>query len=376
MNSLVKIKLYNKRDLPNLIKRNIFYNDFHLEGDCLYLVINSKDLKRLEIGSYKVIKYYGLLGIKEFLKKHYILILSFILSYIVLLVISNVIFDIEIVTNNSKLKEDIILELKENGIEKYKFIKSSKNLDIIINKILENNKDTIEWISIKRIGTKYLVNLTERVVIDNKQETLKNNIVASKDALIKYLVVLRGTPLKEVNELVKKGDIIISGNVLKDENVVDIVSASGKVYGEVWYTVNISVPLKHTVYEKTGEVINHIYLDLFGKKITLMGHYITNNSINTTTTLVDKPYLFFKVFKETKELYSYKDVTLTMEEAYNECLKRADKSILDKLDIDEHIIERKVLKKIEDSSKIELELFYRVYESITEKSVIEDNINN
>lgn len=376
MNSSVKIKLHNKKDLSILIKKEIFYSDFKLDGDNLYLIINSKDLSKLEIGSYEIIEYYGLLGIKNFLKKHYILIIGFIISYIVLIILSNIIFDIEIVTNNTKLKENITLELKENGIEKYKFIKSYNEINDIINHILEENKDTIEWISIERIGTKYLVNLTERVIVNESSETNKNNIIASKDALIKYLVVERGTPLKEVNELVKRGDVIISGNILKDDKIVDTISASGKVYGEVWYIVNISVPFKHVVYEKTGEVINHIYLDLFGKKITLMGHYITNSSINETTTLVDKPYLFFKVMKEKKELYSYKEVNLTEEQAYNECLKRADKSITDKLDTLEHIIERKVLKKNQDSSKIELELFYRVYENIMEESIIEEEPSN
>ena len=41
-----------------------------------------------------------------------------------------------------------------------------------------------------------------------------------------------------------------------------------------------------------------------------------------------------------------------------------------KLDTTEHIIERKVLKKEAYSSKIEIELFYRVYENIKEEREI------
>ena len=59
-------------------------------------------------------------------------------------------------------------------------------------------------------------------------------------------------------------------------------------------------------------------------------------------------------------------VSLSEKETYNEAIKRADKIINDKLDTDEHIIERKVLKNNSYSSKIVLELFYRVYEDITE----------
>ena len=86
--------------------------------------------------------------------------------------------------------------------------------------------------------------------------------------------------------------------------------------------------------------------------------------------LVDKPYLFFKLMKESKELYNYKEVNLNSESAFKEALERADKSISNKLDTNEYIIERKVLKKDVFSSKIDIELFYRVYENIGEEKEI------
>ena len=192
------------------------------------------------------------------------------------------------------------------------------------------------------------------------------DIVSKKDALIKNIIVSGGSSVKEVNEVVKKGEVIISSDIIKFDKVVGKRSAKGKVYDEVWYVVNMSVPYNHVVYQETGKTINHIYLDIFGKKFTIMGQYKTNNSLNETTTLIEKPYLFFRVIKESKKLYNYKKVSLSEEEAYNEAIKRADKIINDKFDTDEHIIERKVLKNNSYSSKIVLELFYRVYEDITE----------
>ena len=366
MNSLIKTKNTTKV-LSILINNKIYFKDMKTINNYLYFKINTKDIEILKnILDIEVIKYYGKKGIILFIKKHYILMISFIISYIIVLLLSKIIFSIEVITNNLSIKDNILSELKEYGIEKYKFIKNIEQLEIIKNKILENNKDTLEWIEITRVGTKYVVNITPRIIDNTIIDGKTYDIVSKKDGLIKKIILSGGNSVKEVNEVVKKGEVIISSDIVKFDKVVGKRSARGKVYAEVWYTININVPNKHTIYESTNKIVNHIYLDIFGYKFTLMGKYNSNTTLNTTTTLIDKPYLFFKVMKERKELYEYKKVTLTKEEAYEEAIKRADKIINDKLDTDEHIIERKVLKNNSYSSKIELELFYRVYEDITE----------
>ena len=357
-----------------IIRNNICYKDLKIIDDKIYLVIeeDSLFLFKAEFESVIVIKRYGVNGIKDFLKKHYILLISVFISYLVIILLSNIIFEVDISTSNTLLKEKVLEYLKSKDIEKYKFIKSKDEINSIKKSILEDNKDFLEWIEIERVGTKYKVYLTERVIINDKTDDRKTNIVALKDGMIKYIVVNSGTKLKEVNEIVKKGEILISGDIIKDDKIVDQVNASGRVYAEVWYKVNTEVPYKHVVYEKTGKVINHIYLDIFGKKFTLIGKYETDKSMNEEEILIEKPYLLFKVIKETKELYDYKTVNLTLEEAYEEAIKRSDKSIIDKLNLDEYIIDKKVLKKEELSSKISIEVFYRVYENIA----LEEEIMN
>lgn len=371
MKNKVLVSAKEEGILKTLISNNIYFSNYTIKDNKVIFIINYEDLELLsKLANIKVIKYYGLVGIKKFLKKHYILLTSFILSYLIIIILSNVIFKVEIVTNNQVLKDNITYYLNYYGIVKYKFVKSNKYIENVKEKILLENKDTIEWISINREGVKYVVNVTPRVISNRVSIDKPSNIVSKKDALIKYLVVTGGSSVKEVNDVVKKGEVIISGNVVKFDKVVGTTRSKGEVFGEVWYTVNISIPFKHVIYEKTGETINHIYLDIFGHKFTLVGHYITNNSINEVSVLVDKPYLFFKLMKESKELYNYKEVNLNSESAFKETLERADKSISNKLDTNEYIIERKVLKKDVFSSKIDIELFYRVYENIGEEKEI------
>ncbi len=372
---LLSIKSENLYQIENiLLNKKIYFKDLNYINGIIYFKIKSKDYERLSLilKDIKIEKHYGTSGITHFIKKHFILILSFIFVYILLVILSNVIFDIEIVTQNNELKRIISLYLKDENIEKYKFVKDNATLDKVKKKILEENKDTLEWIEIERVGTKYIVNLTERIVTKELDDSTPKNIVASKDAMIMYIVTKKGTRIKEMNEIVKKGEVIISGLIKKDEEIVEKVKAQGEVYGEVWYKVTTTVPFKHSSYEKTGKKITHIYLDIFGKKLTLMGKYDTKNSMNETKVLIDKPYLFFKVMKETKSLYKYETHNLTENEAYIEALKRSERSISDKLNEEEYIIDKKVLKKNIYSSKIEIEVFYRVYESIG----IEEDIPN
>ena len=196
--------------------------------------------------------------------------------------------------------------------------------------------------------------------------------MASKDALIKHITSNRGVVIKDINDYVKKGEIIISGDLYKGETFIKSLQASGEVYGEVWYTVKTTIPYNYIEYVRTGKVINHYYIEFLGNKMTIAGKYNTNMSMNNTVVLVDKPYLGLKIYKETKELYDYKEFKIDKDEAYKEAIKRSDKSIQNKLKDKEYIISKKVLNISPMSSKIEIEVFYKVYENITDTSIIEE----
>jgi hypothetical protein len=86
--------------------------------------------------------------------------------------------------------------------------------------------------------------------------------------------------------------------------------------------------------------------------------------MNTKTLILDKPYLPFKLYKESMKKYEYKEFVINEKEAYNEAIKRSEIKIKNMLDNDEYIISKNVLKKEVFSSKIKVEVFYKVYENI------------
>lgn len=363
----------NDKFLNYLIYNKIYYDSLNKNNEYFVLDVSYDDYLYIR-RRYKchIVKYYGKKNIVNMYENNKYVLLSLIISFMLLFLLCNTIFDIKINSDNKDIINIINNSLSDNGIGVYKRKVSFDKLNSIKNKILEDNKDTLEWIEIREKGCIYYIDVTPRVKSNNNADnSLPSDIVAEKDGVIKHIVVHRGSKVIDNGDYVKKGDILISGNIIKNENVIDKVHSEGVIYAETWKTVNISIPFKRIdyVYKKT---INHYYLDIFGHKFTISGKYDSDNTINKKSIVLDKPYLFFKLYKEEKKIYDYNEVILNKEEAYNEALNRSIDVINKKLSSDEYIISKKVLKKEVKRSKINLEVFFKVYEKIGVTSEIQD----
>lgn len=359
--------------LNYLIYNKIYYDSLNKYNEYFVLDVSYDDYLYIR-RRYKchIVKYYGKKNIVNKYENNKYVLLSLIISFMLLFLLCNTIFDIKINSDDKDIVNIINDSLSDNGIDVYKRKVSFDKLNSIKNKILEDNKDTLEWIEIREKGCIYYIDVTPRVKSNNNVDnSLPSDIVAEKDGVIKHIVVHRGSKVIDNGDYVKKGDILISGNIIKNENVIDKVHSEGVIYAETWKTVNISIPFKRIdyVYKKT---INHYYLDIFGHKFTISGKYDSDNTINKKSIVLDKPYLFFKLYKEEKKIYDYNEVILNKEEAYNEALNRSIDVINKKLSSDEYIISKKVLKKEVKRSKINLEVFFKVYEKIGVTSEIQD----
>jgi len=192
---------------------------------------------------------------------------------------------------------------------------------------------------------------------DNKSPS---NIVASKDGLIKHISLINGVKIKDVNDYVKKGDVIISGEIFHGEKLVNTTNAKGFVYAEVWYTTTVTIPFKYKEYVDTGKKVNRYYLKFNDKEMTIVGKYNNESSMSNKILVLNKPYLPFDIYKEEIKIYKYKTFLVDENDAYNIAIEKADYNVNKTLDSDEYIIDKKVLKKVVNSSKMILEVFYKV----------------
>ena len=356
-----------------LLKCNInILNIKYISKDIIIIKINKNDyksLKRMFNYKFKIIDKYGLCKIKDLYKKYNIFIISFIFGLILLVFLSNVIFSVEINSSNDILNNLIKEELSYNGIEKYKIKKSYKEYELIKKLIKDKYKDNIEWIEISNKGTKVLVNVIERKIDKNNSDDKNYSIVAKKSGFIKKIFVEDGIKLIEENNYVNKGDIIISSDILLNDELKGKVSASGKVYANVWYKVICEYPLnyKEIVYSRKKKKtifikIGSKYYDLFKYKTFNRKEILSINDKLTNTS--------FGI--EEIEKIKLKNNKYTNKEAIKIARDKAKDEIKKKLKKDEYIISQKTLKFSTNGSKIILEEFFSVYEEIGEKRVIEE----
>ena len=125
------------------------------------IIIYKKDYQKLlKIKSiYEVteIDVFGFVKVEKKLRKSRHIIIVLFISFLSLFFLTNIIFSIEIVHSNKNLRNLVYRELKNNGIKKYAFKKSYKQISKIKEKILSKYPDKIEWLEIESNGTKYVV---------------------------------------------------------------------------------------------------------------------------------------------------------------------------------------------------------------------------
>lgn len=379
--SSIKIKVTG-RNINNFLKR-LINNNINIEKVIpisykeIDLIINYQDLDKVlklkTIYNIKIVRYYGKLRIIKRIKKDIFILSSLLISLLLIYTLSNVIFKVEVIHSNKNIIKLVTKELEDNGIKKYKFVKNYQEIEKIKNKILEENKDTLEWLEIIREGTKYTIRVEERIINNKPKDNKIYNIVASKNAVIKNIYAESGEKIRSINTYVKKGDIIISSDITLPNNEKISKTASGKVQGEVWYNINIEYPYQYHEIKYTGNKKKVLVLNLLNKRISFFDFhkyktfnrnikYIFNNNITPISLIYEDEY-------ETNIINEVYDYNTAREKA----ITKAKEKILEKYPNIKDITDIKIIKEEDKKNKISLNLFVTCLEDITEYQEVNNN---
>jgi len=339
------------------------------------IMIYKKDYNKLidlkSIYEVTELNVYGLIKIKKVLNIYKYIVFSIIVSLVLIIFLSNIIFDVTVIHNNFELRNLLIDELQEYGIEKYKFKKNFNDIQNIKKQILEKHKDKIEWLEIESVGTSYIVRVEERIIIDNVNSYNPQNVVAKKSGILKRVIAEDGQVLKELNMFINKGDIVISGNIYLNDKIKDTVRANGLIYAEVWYNVTVEYPYIYNEIKYTGNIKDVYCLKVFNNLIEFNGKF--EDKMYDEKILVGHNILpIFLVLQNQKEVIRINEV-LTEQQATDKAIEEAKNKMNDKLNDDENIIDYKVLKTTIKEDKIVLDMFFSVLENITEYQAIEES---
>lgn len=368
MNKRIYLEVSNElnRFIKKCIDNNINLYNISYVKDKMVVLIDVKDylkIKRLNYYSkIRVVKYDGLLNIKKIIKDNIFYISVIFLSFIWMNLLTNYIVDIEIIHSNSGIRRLLKEELDKNNVKKFSLAYSFEELDNITKKILADNKNNLEWVSIKKDGMKYIVRAEERIIKSEVVSDKPRDIVASKDAYITKVIGSKGNVLVRQGEYVKKGTVLISGKITLYEDVKGVTSASGSVYGNVWYECTVETPKEISSERLTGRKRYNLNV---GNKILLRNKYQNFRQKNIRE---------IKIFGLKIKFYREEEVEIIKTKTDDEyALNRLKEEFDKKLNGKGVIIYQKVLKKDENNSTIKYRVFIITNELINAYSYFEDS---
>ncbi len=358
----------NKIELLNI--KYVKYNEVHIT---IYKKDYDNLIKLKTIYDISIVDEKGLIKLKNLIIKNIYFIMSVVICYVILKVLTSMVFDIKIVHNDKEIREIISNELQFHGIKKYSFIKNYDEIQTIKQDILNKYKDKIEWLEIENVGVKYIVRVQERSIIKNDKYERKRNVVSKKSAIIKSVKASSGVIIKNINDYVSPGDVIISGEIKLNEELKNIVDATGKVYGEVWYSTTVEYPFTYKEVKETGNAKTVYSIKFLNNYINLFDFNKYKSSIKDEKILFSNsilPIHFVRLKERETEVI---DEVLTEELAIDRAYELSINKIKQNLNEDEYIIKSSILKTTIKEDKVILEMFFSVYEDITDYKEIEIN---
>lgn len=319
----------------------------------------------------EIVKRKGLLNIVHFLKARKLFVIVSLIGFAFFNLLTNLIFSIKVIDADSELREIILNDLEEFGLKKYNFKISYEEKEKIESKILKKEKDIIEWIEIEEKGVSYEVKLIRRVKNDIEKESEPRNIVAKKSGLVTKIIAESGEVVTKKNAYVSAGDVLISGLIRNNGNIVSKTRAIGKVYAEVWYKVSLDLPVNYHEEVKTGNNKTVLEISFLSDDISITDFDKYAYSKNSKKILYKHPLLPISINLTKKEEVKLTDINFA--ENYDKNIKPlAIEKLKAKLGNDITILEEKVLKRDENADRIDIEIFFKVEEDITSYNSLKD----
>ncbi len=237
-----------------------------------------------------------------------------IIAVIMFLFLTSFVWRIDVEGNDVVTDAEIIDALKASGFKKGSFRYFLDEEDLQNQMLLKIKK--LSWMWVYLDGTRARVEVRERVdppeIID---KTTPSNIVANFDGLITDIVAKDGEAKVKVGDVVKKGDLLISGVVSIGEDKFRLTNARGEVFARTWREKKGNQPLNIKKYKKTGKKITKKVVKLPWFDVLL---YMDNNvpytyydetkyqSTPSFFGLFDFPFTYRKTVYEEKIAYTQK----------------------------------------------------------------------
>ncbi len=199
-------------------------------------------------------------------KKRYFFLYGTLVAACFVFVMSQFVWSIEIVGNETVSSEKILAVLEEIGFKKGSYKHGFDARDLKNNALVRLDELSWIWVDIK--GSRAIVSVNEKRAAPemlNSDEAC--DIVASKPGVIKSIVAKQGQTAAKIGQTVMEGELLISGVVTSERIAPRYLHADGEVYARTWYEASDTYPLHEEIRTPTGNSANKNTLRLFGMDI-------------------------------------------------------------------------------------------------------------
>ena len=263
--------IYPEKIINLCAKNRIAVWNVHYGNEKIRLFITVKDFKRLP----KILKRSGLrlhilnkTGFPFFInryKRRFGIFAGIVIFFAVLQFMSGFIWIIEVEGNKTVTDREILAICEEIGIKigvKRNSIDTKNTPQDLLLKT-----DKLSWGSFNIEGCKLTVNVTE-IVPKTEDNTVATNLKAAKDGIIEKIDVTSGNPVVKVGDIVKKGDLLVSG-ITETMRDTKFVHSIGTVTAKTEETITLFEPFIKKTETLTGKTAKRRVLEVFGIKIPL-----------------------------------------------------------------------------------------------------------
>jgi len=363
-----------ERFINECVRRNIIVWNVKKQGThTLTFFINLKDIRKIRPIVRKSdckLKFIRKKGMPFLIRKTLInsgFLIGAIAFFAILLVFSNMVWGVEIKGAKPETEHLLRKELNSMGIERGKMQFVLPDVETI-QRNLTNQIEQITWVGVELKGTTYHFQVVEKNQPEAPEYFSPRHIVAKKKAVITDLFVEEGESQVKINDLVEKGQILVSGEIGKDGEK-QYVPARGKIFGETWYKSDVVVELSTIFNVFTGNYKSKHYLNFWDLSLPIWG-FGKHNFKEFETEKYENNVKFLKwnlpisyervVYRENEQ--TERKYTVEEAEAVGKEIGRSQ--LEDRLDDEATIVGEKILRKSTNNGKVKMEIYYNVIENI------------
>lgn len=202
-------------------------------------------------------------------RKRKIFVVGVILFFVLIKISGLFIWQVDVIGDTLVSKKQIVMQVEELGV-KAGTKKSSIDIKDLASKLMVK-RDDLSWVGVEIDGMRLKVRVVEKAKVPNRiDEKAICNIVASKPGMIIGINTLKGTQMVEVNDIVDKGDIIVSGVIEMEQfpDRTEYVHSLAEIEAKVWYERSKTLKLSSTRQNEEIELFAYnIALDKINKQI-------------------------------------------------------------------------------------------------------------